>query len=376
MQQTTSKICFRADASRKMGTGHLMRCLTLADGFAAAGAEVDFLCVSTTTPWRPLVEARGHRYVLLAAEGRGQSVESSLSHADWLPWGQQVDASAVLAVLPQAVEWLIVDHYALDARWELAVRPRAGRLLAIDDIADRPHACDVLLDHNPQEGSGARYSGLVPADATRLIGPQYALLRPGFAKARALRKPAGRELQRINVFMGGTDAIGATLLVLQALSVPELSDIAVDVMIGAACPHLPAIQERARYHGNTLIHVDTPDVASLVAAADLCIGAGGVAALERCCIGVGSVTIAVAANQEPALAALAQAGAILHLGSFDQIEAISLRDCVISLRRDSARLARVSTAAAGITDGKGTDRVLEALSAMQFGHHEYRHRHY
>jgi UDP-2,4-diacetamido-2,4,6-trideoxy-beta-L-altropyranose hydrolase len=357
------KVAIRADASREMGTGHLMRCLTLSDSLVAAGMEVVFLCSSASAPWRAVIEAHGHRYVRVPVEApaHGRPMDPSPPHADWLPWGQQADAAAVLAVLPDAVDWLIVDHYALDARWELAVRPRAGRLLAIDDLADRPHACDVLLDHNPQDKGEARYCGLIPPDALRLIGPQYALLRPGFAEARALRTPGGGKLQRINVFMGGTDSVGATLLVLQALSTSVLADISVDVMIGGASSHLPAIRDRARSRGNTMIHVDTPEVASLLAAADLAIGAGGVAALERCCLGVGSVTVSVAANQEPALAALTRAGAILHLGKFDQLEATTLRNCVIALRRDPGLLATISAAAAAITDGKGTSRALASL---------------
>ena len=364
------KVAIRADASAQIGTGHLMRCLTLADALAGLGAETIFLCAPASASWRYLVEARGHRCLALALEmavrpALEDSTQAPLDHSAWLPWGQTADAAAVRAALSTDVDWMVVDHYALDARWERAVRPRAARLLAIDDLADRRHDCDVLLDHNPQVPCGERYADLLPAGAVRLIGPHYALLRPEFARVR--RAPFGGPVRRINVFMGGADAAGATALVLDALAGPDLADLPVDVMTGGASPQLSTILDRARWRGNTTVHVDTPEVASLLAAADLAIGAGGVAALERCCLGLASVTVSVAVNQDPALAELARVGAVLHAGRLEDIDASILRHLTARLVADEVQRRTIATKAASVADGQGVTQVLAVLRDLSCG---------
>jgi UDP-2,4-diacetamido-2,4,6-trideoxy-beta-L-altropyranose hydrolase len=364
------KVAIRADASAQIGTGHLMRCLTLADGLAALGAETVFLCAPASASWRYLIEARGYRCLVLAPDAAprlacDEATQASPTHSTWLPWGQAADAAAVRAVLSTNVDWMVVDHYALDARWERAVRDRTARILVVDDLADRDHDCDVLLDHNPQVVSGERYADLLPARAIRLIGPLYALLRPEFARVR--RPPGCGPIRRINVFMGGADAVGATVLVLDALAGPELAALPVDVMTGGASPQLSTIRDRARRRGNTTVHVDTPEVASLLAAADLAIGAGGVAALERCCVGIASVTVSVAVNQDPALAELARLGAVLHAGRLEDIDASVLRQLTARLAADEVQRRTIATTAASVADGEGVARVLAVLCDLSRG---------
>ncbi len=357
------KIAVRTDASGEIGTGHLMRCLTLADALNQAGATVTFLTASATEPWRGSVESRGHRFAILPlVAARRVSEPDALDHATWLPWGQPADAAATLQTLAEPVDWLIVDHYAIDHRWERQVRTHARRILAIDDIADRCHDVDILLDHNPQDESARRYEGLLPEGARRLIGPRYALLRPDFAAAWAKRPPHDGAVRRINLFMGGTDAAGATLTVLAVLSDGDLRSIPVDVVIGGASPHLAAIRQAVEARHNTALHIDAPDIADLFAGADLAIGAGGVAALERCCVGLPAITMSVAANQEPGLAQFAAVGAVHHLGRFGAVPKPELAAAVRALVARPKLLYKMAEAARGIADGCGVTRVVEAMT--------------
>lgn len=264
------------------------------------------------------------------------------------------------------VDWLIVDHYALDARWERALRSKAKCILAIDDLADRDHDCDVLLDHNPQETTSDRYRTRLSPNATRLIGPRYALLRPEFASARAQRldrKKTG-SLRRVVVFMGGTDAVGATLTALAALSEDDLLAMAVDVVIGGASPHLAAIRRAANARGNAMVHVDVTEIADLFACADLAIGAGGVAALERCCVGLPTITMSVAANQEPGLAQLARAGAVQHLGRFESVKVAEFSGAIRALVAAPDLKDNIAEAARRVADGQGVDRVVAAMGTL------------
>lgn len=360
-------IAFRADASPEIGTGHLMRCLTLADALAREGARSTFLCAPAAEPWRGQVESRGHRFVTLPLRADGARAEAEPPHGRWAPWGQSADAAAAGGALAAPVDWLVVDHYGLDARWERAMRTKAARILAIDDLADRDHDCDVLLDHNPQGEAGSRYDGRLPERARRLIGPRYALLRPEFAAARAQRGAPDGRVRRIAVFMGGTDPVGATLLALEALSSPDLRDLAVDVAIGRASPHLGAIEGAAAARGRAAVRVDTPNIAAMFAEADLAIGAGGVAALERCCVALPTVTMAIADNQAPGLEWLAGHGAVRHLGDFGALTVETLADALRALRVAPEDVKAMAERAGALVDGGGTARVVSALIGTRIG---------
>ncbi|MGE5538265.1 MAG: UDP-2,4-diacetamido-2,4,6-trideoxy-beta-L-altropyranose hydrolase [Gemmatimonas sp.] len=356
------KVAIRTDASPAMGMGHLMRCLTLADALRAETAEVTFLSAPMASHWSKLVQGRGHRHVALDLGGDGPG-DGGLAHAHWLPWGQQADAGAAIAALGGPVEWLIVDHYALDARWETAVRPVARRVLVIDDLADRRHACDVLVDHNPQLAD--RYDHLVERAADRLLGPRFALLRPEFAGHRARRRDGA--VERTIVFMSGTDPNGSTLVALAALSEPDLRDLDLDVVIGQGSPHLDAVTAAVERRGRATLHIDAPDIAALFAAADLAVGSGGVAALERCCLGLPSITIAIADNQKPGLGALRKVGAVAHLGDLGTVTANSLADAVRRLRGSRGEVQALAEAARSVVDGQGTSRVVAAMQGRAEG---------
>jgi UDP-2,4-diacetamido-2,4,6-trideoxy-beta-L-altropyranose hydrolase len=361
------RLAIRVDASRAMSLGHLTRCLALADAAKGEGVEVAFLGAPSTADWRNMIEARGHVLKVLSPapgapwreEGDGRGAPA---HADWLPWSWRDDAEATLAALAgiDRVDWLIVDHYGLDARWERHLRARAAKIMVVDDLADRPHDCDLLLDQNAQDETKDRYAALVPAGTRRLIGPRYALLRPQFAAARNRRRRDGR-VGRVLVFMSATDAEGASLLALDALAMGRPASLPVDIVIGRACPHLQAIETRAVARGRTVVHVDTDEMAALCLDADLAIGAGGVAALERCCLGLASLTLSIAANQEAGLSALQAAGAVRHLGPIKAWTAAALSREIAALTDDDRALSSLSEKAAALVDGAGAQRCLAAL---------------
>jgi UDP-2,4-diacetamido-2,4,6-trideoxy-beta-L-altropyranose hydrolase len=352
------RVGIRVDASRVLSLGHLTRCLTLADALKARGATIVFVSAPSTAVWRAMVGARGYEIRFLSFD----SVEGAAASDDRLPWGWRADADATLAALSEALDWLIVDHYALDAQWERAVRPSGTKLMVIDDLADRSHDCDLLLDQNAQDETKDRYAGLVPPTARRLIGPHYALLRPQFAAARGRMRDGS--VKRILVFMSATDPKGATLLALEALSLGSLTAFPVDVIIGSASPHLKAIEARAATRGQTELHVDTENMAALCAGADLAIGAGGVAALERCCLGLPSLTLSLAANQEPGLATLAAAGAVRRVGAVEDWTAVDLADEIERLIDEKDALVSLSERSAALVDGLGAARCASAVAGV------------
>jgi UDP-2,4-diacetamido-2,4,6-trideoxy-beta-L-altropyranose hydrolase len=278
-----------------------------------------------------------------------------------VPWPQ--DAEETRAALPKGLDWLILDHYAFDHAWEAAVLPDGARLMVIDDLADRAHRCDLLLDQNL--GRRAEdYDPLVPATAARLIGPRHALLRPEFAAAReealAARAARGGRLDHVLVTMGGVDADNATGAV---LATPALRGLRVTAVLGPAAPHLAAVQAQAAALPGVEVVSNVANMAPLMAAADLAIGATGGTAWERCCLGLPTLMLVLAENQAPAAAALQAVGAGVGLGRMGAPDLSARLDTSLVAAADPASLARMSAAAAAVTDGRGAARVVAALEA-------------
>ncbi|RME63691.1 MAG: UDP-2,4-diacetamido-2,4,6-trideoxy-beta-L-altropyranose hydrolase, partial [Alphaproteobacteria bacterium] len=171
------RAAFRVDASRAIGTGHVGRCLTLAAALRDAGGDALFLCRAHDGHLNAKIEEAG--FPVLSLPKRNDT-DDDLAHSHWLGATQADDAKASIAALAgHRIDWLVVDHYGLDARWESALRRHAHRILAIDDLADRSHDCDLLLDQNFFLDAASRYDGLLPDHCRPLLGPRYAVLRRG-----------------------------------------------------------------------------------------------------------------------------------------------------------------------------------------------------
>lgn len=350
-----SRVAFRADAAVHIGSGHVMRCLTLADALAARGHDCQFLCRDHAGHMAGTILARGHGVHLLPTRDAAR-------RDGWLGVDSAEDAAQSLGVLERlGAAWLVVDHYALDATWERAVAVAGTRLLVVDDLADRSHAADVLLD--PMLGHGvAEHAGKVPAGCDLLLGPDYALLSPAFARERgeSLTRRTRPALDRVMVAMGGYDPEDVTGRVLAVLR-EVLPDVAVDVVLGAQAVHLDRI--RARVGGPVRLHVATPHMATLLRDCDLVIGAGGTSAWERCCLGVPSLMVQLADNQTEVIGSLVRQGAALALGGVDDGLEARLRAALVACA-DGRVLATMSAAAARVTDGRGVERVCDVMTAM------------
>lgn len=340
------RVALRADASVALGAGHVMRCLALADELRRQGAETLFLSRRQAGDLCALIEAHGHALGPLPAE----------------PGDASADAGQCLALF-DAVDWLVVDHYRLDAAWERALRAKARRILAIDDLADRRHDCDLLLDQNQRPEAGARYAGLLPEGCVELHGPRHALLRPEFAARRAGLRRRDGGVERVLVFFGGADADGVTLKALAALAAPRRDEIAVDVVVGRANPRLAEIEAACQTLPGTTLHIQSEDMAGLMAAADLAIGAGGTAAWERCCLGLPCLTLGIADNQYGPAAALAEAGAQFYLGPAGAVEAPALARAIEQVIALPELLRHVGRQGMALVDGRGTARVAARMLA-------------
>jgi len=320
---------FRCDASLAIGGGHAMRCLTLAGVLRDLGWTCGFATSAETPATVPS---------LAASEFDVANAAGMLSH-----W--------------PAADLLVVDHYGLDASFERAARPWARRILVIDDLADRPHEADLLLDQTHgrvQADYGGRYNGPM------LLGAGYALLRPSFQRARgaAIARRDRRPVDRIMVSFGAVDAVNATMVALDAIALAA-PDCAVDVVLGSAGPHLVEVRARAAAMPRATVHVDVAEIAELMTEADLAIGAPGTSAWERCCLGLPTLLLTIADNQRVNAAALHAAGAALDLGWHADSNAKKLATEIGKLGTEAWQA--MTRKAAALCDGRGAFRVALGL---------------
>jgi UDP-2,4-diacetamido-2,4,6-trideoxy-beta-L-altropyranose hydrolase len=347
------KVIFRADASLAMGTGHVMRCLTLAQALKDNGASVEFICRKHEGNLIDKINSSGfnvHELEVL------KEVDDKLVHSHWLGSTQQQDADECIDILKEKeTNWLIVDHYALDEQWQKRFKPYYEKLMVIDDLADRKHQCDVLLDQNFGR-SHQDYKNLVPTSAKLLMGSEYALLRPEFEKHRqySLDRRKYEKFKKLLVNMGGADPGNITGKVIERLQTAKLpKDVEITIVMGKTAPHLASVMTSAnKLPYRSEVKVDVDNMAELMANADIAIGASGATTWERCCLGLPTIQLIAAYNQE----FIAQ-----KLNKINAIKLVKIDDVVENLENFQYWMKDVGKNASKVTNSIGVKYILEYL---------------
>lgn len=365
MSATTPKVCFRVDASSDIGTGHVTRCLTLATQLASVGANVSFICRELEGNLIHLIEQRGFTVHRLPPVNSGWTPSAGeIHHAVWLglPWQDDAAQTAEIVVESVPSTWMIVDHYGLDARWEKRFRSSGVKIAVIDDLLDRPHSCDLLLNQNLMPDLDSRYKALVPNDCTLLLGPSYALLHKDYGLLRP-RSPARKgKVQRILVSFGGVDKDCLTEKTVQALLAIQLDDVHVDIVISSQSPQYGRISDAISASPTFHLYDRVPSLANLMLAADLAIGAGGTTNWERFCLGLPALIVTVAENQIEIADELAALDLIELLGRSEDLDQSKIAAAIvphIRLERDDSWSKRCMA----VVDGRGAERVCAVLLA-------------
>lgn len=357
-------VALRVDASTAIGTGHLRRCLSLAEALTQQGVAVKLVVRRLDSVAAHVLKDCAFPVHWLPVPLPADAPDAGgPPHAAWagVAWRDDADQT-VAALCDDAPQWLVVDHYAFDARWHDAVRAALGcRLLVVDDVADRMLSPDILLDHNWADDHRAKYSGRLTRDPKWLIGPRYALLSEAYRSAP--RYKFHPEVRSIGIFMGGTDPGGASARVLRCLRDEVGFKGPVEVVSTSVNPHMSALREACTASPCTMLTLDLPDLAAFFARHDLQIGAGGGATWERCCIGTPTVASALTPNQAVTVPGLNALGA-LQTSSLDESEstghactASPLSQILRDLLDDSTTRQRLAKTAAQLVDGRGADRV-------------------
>ncbi len=357
------KLSIRVDASTQIGTGHVMRCLTLAKALNSKGAKCHFICRQHEGNLIELIKNNGFTVTALpSGDSFKPGTTASLAHADWLGVTQEEDARQTIAALDKAgqpVDWIVVDHYGIDATWESMIAPHAKRIFVIDDLADRKHACHVLLDQNLGK-TKADYAKLVRENSVTLLGPQYALLQPQYAELHQRTPPRQGLVKNILIYFGGSDPQDLTGMATKACLALNCPEIKLNVVLGNSYAHRPALEQLANKYSNLHLHQNLPSLALLMLEADLAIGAGGSTSWERCAMGLPAIIITIAANQIPIANELHKAQAAVYI---DKVENVTESNIEQALRNWLVRTDAVewSKRCLALADGRGVERVAAAM---------------
>lgn len=348
------KVLIRTDSSMAIGSGHLMRCLTLADQLRGEGSSVAFACRDLPGGLLNLLQTRGYLCATLPLTVKSEGA-------------QQDDAKATLEaaakLFPEGVDWLVVDHYQLDATWERVLRPYVRKLMVIDDLANRPHDCDLLLDQNYYSDLERRYHGLVPEQCVTLLGPAYVLLRLEFTEARLRLRPRDGTINHILICFGGSDPFNQTHIAIEAVQSLNRPDIGVDVVVGAGNPNRDSIRDLCDQLPNVAFHCQISNMADLILNADLGVGAGGSTMWERCCLGLPTITVVFATNQARTTEDVAALGAIEYLGWSSRLRPRDYAQAISRMIENPQRVRQIGAAALSVLQPADTS-LLEAMHRL------------
>ncbi|TQV84148.1 UDP-2,4-diacetamido-2,4,6-trideoxy-beta-L-altropyranose hydrolase [Exilibacterium tricleocarpae] len=365
-------IGFRVDSGLHIGNGHLMRCLALAQALIARKVRCYFLCRDFPGSAHQLVLEAGCELGLLApvdSDGAGTG-----DYRRWLgvtPARDRGECLEWLRVWP-SLDWLVVDHYAIDADWHRPMAAWVAKILVIDDLANRDYDCDLLLDQTYGRQAGSYRPRFDRTTTELLLGPEYALLRPKFeylheaAKARRRQPPGGG---KILISLGGVDAGNITGRLLAAL-LPRLDAQRWQpvVVLADNSPHYAAVKaliDNADIPVQLLVGVR--DMAQLMLQCELAIGAAGSSTWERCCMGLPALLLVTAANQKFLADHLAASGAVIGVFDDPGADLAPAAKHLAATVADWSRYRRIAAAALDICDGGGAGRVAQTMAAVEVG---------
>ncbi len=363
--KTKKTIVIRADASTRIGIGHVMRCLTLAAKLNNAQHQIIFLCKQHHGNLIELIKSSGFEVIALSKPTN--NIENEHNERLWLGCHYQQDAKECLKYIQSAkfkkIDLLIVDHYSLDYQWQDMLSPFCDKIMVIDDLANREHHCDILLDQTFGR-SQQDYRLLIPEHCTLLLGKEYMLLRDEFYKFRSFAQSERISTQlhipsNILISLGGVDPdnIASSILNWLILLKADFNNIKVCLVANANSNFLNELNTIVHKHQWIRIVTKPPSMATLMLKADIAIGSSGATAWERCCLGLPTLSIISADNQKLVDNNLTNAGASISLGYFKKLRKQTFVDALTLLFNDQKYYQKMVQQCFDCCDGLGAGRV-------------------
>lgn len=338
-----------------------MRCLTLAEALREYGATIEFITRAHPGNLNEYINSKGFVVHVLPVDSDINLRQKLSDYEIWLGVKQEIDAEETIQILDgMQVQWLIIDHYALNQIWEKKLRHHVRKIMVIDDLANRSHDCDLLLDQNYIHDEN-RYDQLLSPESIKLLGPKYALLRKTFSENTQSIKRKCEAINKVFIYFGGSDPYNLTATALKALAQPDLKHLQVDVVIGSTNLNVTKVKQLVSEHPNAELYTQVENIAELMTKADIALGAGGTTTWERMAVGLPSIIITIAENQVAVTKALEQDGYLTWLGTVEQIDTKKIHNALMEAIKSSDKLREQSDKGKKLITGMGTQTIANIM---------------
>ncbi len=357
MNVKTRNLFIRVDAGVQIGDGHFLRCLTLANKLKNKNNQIIFISNKLPKHFVEKIKKSNFKiykingYTHIQEEKLGKKIKTQLIHNDL------VETKKIIEKYKNSTNWLIIDHYGIDYVWEKNVRTNIEKIIVIDDLANRKHNCDILIDQNFYENIEKRYNKLIPNYCKQFLGPKFSLLRPEFFNTRKNLKRK-KQFKRILISFGGSDPSNETKKALLAV-VDLRKKYKIDVIVGTNNPNKKQIRKLCSKISSCDFYEQVENISKYMKKADLAIGAGGTTTWERCCLGLPTIITSISKDQKKIAEDLSKIGCLIYLGDADKTTQI---DYVRALNEiDTKKLEEISKKCLLLVDGKGVKRTVNKI---------------
>ena len=346
------KIFIRVDSGIDIGIGHMMRCISLAETLSKTNFEIIFISKKLNNTIYDIISKKKYKICILPENNKNMNI---MMH-------DAIETQKIITSFEDSTSWLLVDHRKLDIQWEKTLRKFVQKIIVIDDLANKKHDCDMLIDQNLYEKMDERYKKLVSKNCKKLLGPKYALLRSEFSDLR--QKPIKNriELQNILISFGGTDPSNETRKVLEALKILNLKNVQINVVTTSVNPFKDEIKQLCSSMTGVNFHCDVDKIGALMSTSDLAIGAGGSTTWERCCLGLPSLVSVISEDQLECTKIMDKEGCIIYLGL---AENLTITDYVEKIKNINIKhLQKMSELNLKFVDGQGCKRITNEMKLL------------
>ena len=357
-----NKVFIRADASVDIGSGHVMRCLILAEELRKNAFDVTFICRELDGNLINHIQSKLFSVIVLNFDKASHyrcNFDSEYEY--WLGCGLDDEISEMQSVMRGMVDLIVVDHYAIDFRWEEAMRKFAKKIMVIDDMVNRKHDCDIFLSHHYYQDNASRYKKVIPHSCISLLGPKYALINSTFKKNKPKVFEKIKEIKKILIFFGGSDPRHLTLSMLDFIITYNqlLAGFNFMILVGGQNSDHQSIEDKVKRISNVSLRNCVEDFSKLLSQFDLFIHAGGGVCLERSCLGVVGLVTSFTENQRE----VALSGSEVFHFYFDwhSLESARFLEIFLNLTGNMGRVNDLRLASYAAVDGDGAARVFKVI---------------
>jgi len=343
----------RADGPFEIGTGHITRCLAIAEELKNSFTKIIFLTKKSTGDLIDVIEKNGFEVKILDTQTK-QLIE------DKYDFNNEIKIiTTLLTPYKSNLNFLLIDHYGIDINYESPLRKIFKKIFVIDDLANRKHDCDLLIDQNYYKDINKRYLGLVPKNSITLLGPKYVILRSEFHNSQKVKYQKNNLPKKIFVSYGGSDPTNESKKVLDAICSLKNRQFDVTVIAGIHNQNFEKLKKQFAKMKNIKIFLRVDNFSELLSNSELCFGAGGTTTWERLYLGIPSIVTIISPDQKESVEFLSSLGHIINLGLAKDVTVKTYANAIMNI--DSETLCNLSLKNQKLIDGNGRIRIKKQI---------------